>query len=49
MISIDERTYLELKQLGMAGDSFNDVIRKVLKNASSYYQPKAQNVERIQA
>jgi predicted CopG family antitoxin len=30
-IAIDERNYLALKQLGGAGDSFNDVIREVLK------------------
>lgn len=30
-IAIDEGNYLTLKELGHAGDSFNDVITKVLK------------------
>jgi predicted CopG family antitoxin len=33
IISVDEQTYLALKQLGMAGDSFNDVLSKMLKDA----------------
>jgi predicted CopG family antitoxin len=43
IISVKEQTYLELKQLGLAGDSFNDVLSKMLKNMS--YSKKAQNVE----
>jgi predicted CopG family antitoxin len=31
-ITVDERNYLTLKRLGSAGDSFNDVISKLLKS-----------------
>lgn len=31
-IAIDERNYFALKNLGKAGDSFNDVITKLLKS-----------------
>ena len=30
-ITVDERNYHTLKRLGSAGDSFNDVISKLLK------------------
>lgn len=30
-IAIDEGNYQALKELGLAGDSFNDVISKILK------------------
>jgi predicted CopG family antitoxin len=30
-ITVDERNYLTLKRLGNAGDSFNDVISRLLK------------------
>jgi predicted CopG family antitoxin len=30
-IAVDERNYFTLKRLGNAGDSFNDVISRVLK------------------
>jgi predicted CopG family antitoxin len=30
-ITVDERNYLTLKRLGSAGDSFNDVISRLLK------------------
>jgi hypothetical protein len=30
-ITVDERNYLTLKRLGDAGDSFNDVISRLLK------------------
>lgn len=30
-ITVDEANYLALKQLGNAGDSFNDVITKILE------------------
>ena len=32
-ITVDEGNYLLLKRLGSAGDSFNDVITKLLKTA----------------
>jgi predicted CopG family antitoxin len=32
-ITVDERNYLILKRVGSAGDSFNDVITKLLKTA----------------
>jgi hypothetical protein len=31
-ITVDERNYHKLKQLGNAGDSFNDVISRILKS-----------------
>jgi len=30
-ITVDEQNYLTLKRLGTAGDSFNDVISRLLK------------------
>jgi predicted CopG family antitoxin len=30
-ITVDERNYLTLKQMGNAGDSFNDVISRLLQ------------------
>jgi predicted CopG family antitoxin len=30
-ITVDEQNYLKLKRLGNAGDSFNDVISRLLK------------------
>jgi predicted CopG family antitoxin len=43
MIAISEENYLTLKRLGSAGDSFNDVLSKILKNTRGFN--KAQNVE----
>jgi predicted CopG family antitoxin len=31
-ITVSEKNYLTLKELGKAGDSFNDVVTEVLKN-----------------
>jgi len=31
-ITVDERNYLALKRLGSAGDSFNDVISRLLNS-----------------
>jgi hypothetical protein len=31
-ITVDERNYLSLKRLGSAGDSYNDVISRLLKS-----------------
>jgi hypothetical protein len=47
IISVNEQTYLALKRLGLAGDSFNDVLSKMLKNTSC--SKKAQNVEEAEA
>ena len=33
-ITVDERNYLTLKRLGNAGDSFNDVISRLLKSTT---------------
>lgn len=33
-ITVDERNYLTLKRLGSAGDSFNDVISRLLKSTT---------------
>lgn len=37
-ITVDEGNYLKLKRLGNAGDSFNDVISRILK--STMREPK---------
>jgi predicted CopG family antitoxin len=34
-ITVDEQNYLKLKRLGNAGDSFNDVLSRVLKKLST--------------
>lgn len=34
-IVVDDNNYKELKQLGLAGDSFNDVITRVLKTVKN--------------
>lgn len=34
-IAVDERNYFVLKNLGRAGDSFNDVLTEVLKKAGA--------------
>lgn len=34
-IAVDEGNYRALKELGQAGDSFNDVITQVLKKAKN--------------
>jgi predicted CopG family antitoxin len=34
-IVVDDNNYRELKQLGLAGDSFNDVIGRVLKKVKN--------------
>jgi predicted CopG family antitoxin len=41
-IVISERNYLALKRLGYAGDSFNDVILKLLRIERSYQEMKKQ-------
>ena len=37
-ITVDERNYLTLKRLGSAGDSFNDVISRLLKKSTTWEQ-----------
>ncbi len=41
-IVISERNYLTLKKLGYAGDSFNDVISKLLRIEKNYQEMKKQ-------
>jgi predicted CopG family antitoxin len=47
-IVISERNYLALKRLGYAGDSFNDVISKLLRIERSYQEMKKQQEEQQQ-
>ena len=47
-IVISERNYLALKKLGYAGDSFNDVISKLLRIERSYQETKKQQEEEQQ-
>jgi hypothetical protein len=41
-IVISQHNYLALKKLGYAGDSFNDVISKLLRIERSYQEMKKQ-------
>jgi predicted CopG family antitoxin len=34
LIAVDERNYFALKNLGRAGDSFNDVLSQLLRRTS---------------
>ena len=47
-IVISERNYLALKMLGHAGDSFNDVISKLLRIERSYQEMKKKQQEEEQ-
>ena len=47
-IVVSERNYLALKELGRAGDSFNDVISKLLRIERSYQEMKKQHEEQQQ-
>src|SRR5215216_2093861 len=47
-IVISERNYLALKKLGYAGDSFNDVISKLLRIEGIYQEMKKQQEEQQQ-
>jgi hypothetical protein len=47
-IVISERNYLALKMLGYAGDSFNDVISKLLRIERSYQEMKKKQHEEEQ-
>jgi predicted CopG family antitoxin len=44
-IVVSERNYLALKMLGHAGDSFNDVISKLLRIERSYQEMKKKQQE----
>lgn len=37
-ITVDERNYITLKRMGNAGDSFNDVISRLLKEFTTQKQ-----------
>jgi predicted CopG family antitoxin len=39
-IAISKQNYILLKSLGQAGDSFNDVVSRLLKNADAITQQK---------
>jgi predicted CopG family antitoxin len=39
-VTVDERNYLALKRLGSAGDSFNDVISRLLKKSTTMQEPE---------
>jgi predicted CopG family antitoxin len=43
-ITVDEQNYLRLKRLGNAGDSFNDVISRLLKSTTTQ-KPKEEGTE----
>jgi predicted CopG family antitoxin len=47
-IVVSERNYLALKMLGYAGDSFNDVISKLLRIERSYQEMKKKQQEERQ-
>ena len=47
-IVISEHNYLALKRLGYAGDSFNDVVSKLLRIERSYQEMKKQQQEEQQ-
>ena len=44
-IVVSERNYLALKKLGYAGDSFNDVVSKLLRVYMAYQEKKKQQAE----
>jgi predicted CopG family antitoxin len=45
-IVVSEKNYVALKRLGHAGDSFNDVITKLLRLQKNHQQKKQQHQER---
>jgi predicted CopG family antitoxin len=47
-IVVSEQNYAALKMLGYAGDSFNDVISKLLRIERSYQEMKKQQEEEQQ-
>ena len=47
-IVVSERNYLALKMLGHAGDSFNDVVSKLLRIERSFQEMKKQHEEQQQ-
>ena len=44
-ITVDERNYLTLKRLGSSGDSFNDVISRLLKKSTTTREPEEEGTE----
>jgi predicted CopG family antitoxin len=44
-ITVDERNYLSLKRLGNAGDSFNDVISRLLKSTTQNAEKEESTAE----
>jgi len=43
-ITVDERNYLTLKRLGSAGESFNDVISRLLKSTMQEQEEKEKSI-----
>jgi predicted CopG family antitoxin len=41
-IAVSKQNYILLKRLGQAGDSFNDVVSRLLKNVGAVTQQKNQ-------
>jgi len=39
-ITVDEGNYLTLKRLGSAGESFNDVVSRLLKKSTKTQEPE---------
>ncbi len=46
-IVVSERNYIALKRLGHAGDSFNDVISKLLRIQRNYQEKQLQEQESV--
>lgn len=42
-ITVDQRNYLILKELGSAGESFNDVISRLLKSTTQEPEEKEES------
>jgi len=47
-IVVSEQNYLALKKLGHAGDSFNDVISKLLRIQRNYQEKRQQELQQQQ-
>ena len=45
MIAVSEENYLALKKLGNAGDSFNDVITRILEKINSLQQSEGRELQ----
>lgn len=44
LIAVDEQNYFILKKLGTAGDSFNDVIKKILRKQRLAQSSRAESM-----